>query len=256
MNIYAIICTRDRNNVSPTTDKLLSFLCSCKIGVYLVSGATSIFEAYHGAFEKINPNDEDIIIFCHDDIEIRENPEEFLKKLINPALLPETGFIGPAGTTYLSKNAVWWDQECWKAGKHRGRVIHLNPENPRKPNKPPKRVSVNQWTTDLDTNQQLFEDVTYYGEPGDVVVLDGLFLAAKPSVVKDIGLEKPPYFEGGWDFYDIHYTSQAFLKGYTNKVIDLNILHNSRGELVGKDSWYKNQKAFIENTDLPLEIKD
>jgi len=230
MNIHAIICTRDRNNVSSTTNKLISFLCKCKIGVYLVSGAKSIFGAYRGAFEKIDPDDDDILIFCHDDIEIRENPEEFLKKLTTLTSLPETGFIGPAGTTYLSQNAVWWDQEWWKAGKHKGKVIHVDPQGK--------------------------EYITQYGPPDDVAVLDGLFLAAKPSVIKDIGLEKPPYFEGEWDFYDIHYTSKAFLKGYTNKVIDLNILHNSRGELVGRDSWHKNREAFIANNDLPLEIKE
>ena len=46
MNIHAVICTRDRNDVSATTDKLLNFLCSCGIAVYLLSGAKSIFKAY------------------------------------------------------------------------------------------------------------------------------------------------------------------------------------------------------------------
>jgi len=69
-----------------------------------------------------------------------------------------------------------------------------------------------------------------------------------------VGLEKPDYFTGDWDFYDIHYTASAFLKGYTNKVIDLNILHNSRGELVGRDSWHLNREAFIANTELPLKL--
>ena len=81
MSIHAIICTRDSGNVTPTTDKLIKFLVSCKIGVYLLSGAKSIFEAYKGAFEKLNPSDDDICIFCHDDIELRENPLTFLGKL-------------------------------------------------------------------------------------------------------------------------------------------------------------------------------
>jgi len=85
-------------------------------------------------------------------------------------------------------------------------------------------------------------------------VLDGLFLAARAKVIRDIGLQKPEYFEGEWDFYDIHYTSKAFLQGYINKVLDMNILHNSRGELVGRDSWHKNRLAFIEKTDLPLKL--
>ena len=129
----------------------------------------------------------------------------------------------------LGPTAIWWDQERWRQKLHRGNVIHLN--------------------------EKKEEYVTYYGPQGEVAVLDGLFLAAQPKVLNDVGLQKPVYFEGEWDFYDIHYTSQAFLKGYKNKVLELNILHNSRGELVGRDSWHKNRAAFISKTNLPLRIK-
>ena len=230
MNIYAIICTRDRNNVSSTTDKLLNFLCNCDIKVYLLSDAKSLFAAYNGAYKKINPNPEDITIFCHDDIEIRERPDNFIAKLKESLAQPEVGFVGAAGTMKLDADAVWWDQTRWQQGKHKGKVVHINPQGQ--------------------------EYLTPYGPPGDVVILDGLFLAAKRKVIDEVGLEKPKYFEGEWDFYDIHYTSQAFLQGYTNKVMDINILHNSRGELVGRDSWHKNREAFIANNEFPIEIKD
>jgi hypothetical protein len=91
MNFHAVICTRDRNSVTETTDKLINFLCSCGIGVYLLSGAKSIFKGYTGAFEKIDPQDDDIMIFCHDDIEIRDTPQQFLDKLTQALELPETG---------------------------------------------------------------------------------------------------------------------------------------------------------------------
>jgi hypothetical protein len=228
MNIYAIICTRDRNNVSSTTDKLLNFLCTCGIKVYLLADAKSLFAAYHGAYKKINPNPEDITIFCHDDIEIRESPDNFIAKLKESLAYPEDGFSGAAGTMKLDADAVWWDQSRWQQGKHRGKVVHTNPQGQ--------------------------EYLSTYGPPGDVVTLDGLFLAAKRKVIDEVGLEKPKYFEGEWDFYDIHYTSQAFLKGYKNKVMDINIFHNSRGELVGRDSWHKNREAFIANNEFPIEI--
>jgi len=228
MNIYAIICTRDRNKVTSTTDKLLTFLCAANVKIFMLSGAKSIFSAYQGAFEKINPEKEDIVIFCHDDIEIRENPAEFVEKLCNSFSAPEVGFVGAAGTMSLGPDAVWWDQERWQQAKHRGVVTHVDPKGK--------------------------EYVTPYGPPGDVVTLDGLFFAAKRNVIDAVGLDKPDYFEGEWDFYDIHYTSQAFLKGFTNKVMDIKIFHNSRGELVGRDSWHKNREAFIANNDLPIEI--
>ena len=230
MNIYAIICTRDRNEVSATTDKLLSFLCSAGIKVYLLSAAKSIFAAYHGAFKKINPDKDDILLFCHDDIEIRENPNNFVENLKNSLSTPEVGFVGAAGTKSLGPDAVWWDQDRWQQGKHSGTVIHVDPQGK--------------------------EYMTPYGPSSEVVTLDGLFLAAKRKVLDEVGLQKPEYFEGEWDFYDIHYTSQAFLKGYTNKVMDIKIFHNSRGELVGRDSWHKNREAFIANNEFPIEIKD
>lgn len=228
MNIYCVLCTRSTDKMTKTTKKLLEFLASCDIETTIMANAKSIFTAYNKAFTHINPEDEDIVIFCHDDIEIRDTPEDFKKALRNTLKDPQVGFVGPAGTTYLSKNAVWWDQDIWKMGLHRGLVKHLNAEGK--------------------------EYDTYYGEPDAVVVLDGLFLAARGRTIRNVGLTKPEYFEGEWDFYDIHYTTSAHLKGYTNRAIKLNIVHNSSGELVGRDSWHKNREAYINNTDLPLTL--
>jgi hypothetical protein len=230
MDIYAIICTRSREQVTQTTNTLLTYLAKCGIKVFLLADTKSLFSSYERAYKMINPNPEDIIIFCHDDIEIREDPEVFKKKLIDALEFSAVGFVGPAGTTCLGPDAVWWNIENWQAGKHRGRVTHLDKLNK--------------------------EYVSPYGAPGEVVCLDGLFLAAKPKVIEDVGLSRPEFFEGEWDFYDIHYTTQAHLKGYSNQVIDLNILHNSRGELVGRESWHKNREAFIANNDLPIELKE
>ena len=241
MSIHAIICTRSREDISETTDKLLTYLNNCSIKVYLIVGAKTIFGAYEGAYKKINPNPDDVIIFCHDDIEIRSTPLFFMEELSKSLGDKSTGFVGAAGTTKLNENAVWWDHELWKQGYLRGKVIHV--ADPRK--LPESQFGI---------GQQIFEEDTFYGPPGEVVALDGLFLVARPHVIEDVGLSKPDYFEGEWDFYDIHYTTQAFLKGYKNKVMNINILHNSRGELVGRDSWHKNREAFIAHHNLPYAI--
>ena len=165
---------------------------------------------------------------CHDDIEILTDPELFIRIIVKSLLDKKTGFVGVAGTTHLSEDAVWWNHRLWQQGKHRGFVYH--------------------------GNDILSADSTYYGKPDRVVCLDGLFLAAKGSTIKTVTLDKPEYFEGGWDFYDIHYTVSAHEKKYHNKVIPLNILHNSKGELVGRDSWHKNRQAFINRKNLPIII--
>jgi len=228
MRIFAIICTRSTEEVTPVTHKLLSFFHKCGIEMLILSGANSIFKAYNGAFEKTNANPDDIIIMCHDDIEIRENPTTFIEKIKNTLDRDMVAFAGPAGTTFLDKDAIWWEQGRWKQGFHKGKVTHIDPRGR--------------------------EYLTSYGPPDDVVVLDGLFLCAKAEIIKEIGLNKPDYFIGEWDFYDLYYTSSAFTKGYVNTIIDMDIVHHSRGELVGRDSWHQNRAAFIENVELPLKI--
>jgi hypothetical protein len=227
MNIYAFICTRSKD-LNDTTKELSSYLSRANIKTKFLVGQKSIFSGYSKAFKKFDIKDEDIVIMCHDDIQILTDPEVFKNIIVKTCYKFQTGFIGVAGTTELKEDAVWWNRDAWIAGKLRGHVYH---------------------GTDITT-----ADSTYYGAPNteQVVCMDGLFLAAKGSVLKQVGLDKPEYFEGDWDFYDIHYTVTAHKKKYKNYVVPISILHNSKGELVGRDSWHKNRKAFIEKTSLPL----
>lgn len=228
--IYAVICTRDKNKVTTVTNSLIKYFTEAGIKVVVMAKQKSIFSAYASAVKKIDPEKKDIIIFCHDDIEIKEEPLDFKKTLVDALSGPGVGFVGPAGTTYLGEDAVWWNHENWKKGLHRGRVFHVDKKSGQLEN-------------------------TMYGFEDDVVVLDGLFLACGGHLAKKLDFSKPEYFEGDWDFYDIHYTTQAHIMGYRNAVRDLQIVHHSRGELAGRDSWHKNRRAYIDNTDLPLEIE-
>ena len=228
--IYCVICTRDFSKITPTFNKLLNDLVIQKIKPIVYHKQSSIFEAYSKAVTFQEFNDEDIIIFCHDDIgffNIKLN-EELEKVLADDSV----GFVGPAGTTYLGADAIWWDHNFWAMGLHKGCVFHQI--------------------------KNLLEDKyekTYYGPNGQVVVLDGLFLAIKYKNIKKIKLQKPDFFEGLWDFYDIYYTLQTHQVGLKNMAIDFNIFHNSRGELAGRTDWHKNREALIKNYKLPIFIK-
>jgi hypothetical protein len=227
MKIFAFICTR-KEPLPNYTQKLVSYLSRCKIEVKLLIDKKSIFEAYSEAVGNELIKDEDIVIFCHDDIEIIMDPQQFIDVLIKASRKPNAGFFGPAGTTKLSQDAVWWNQNIWREGGHRGLVIH---------------------GTNITEGQY-----TFYGAPGRVACLDGLFLAIKGKALKQLDLTKPEYFEGEWDFYDIHYTIQAHQKGLYNTVEPIFLLHRSIGELAGRDSWHKNRIAFINATQLPITV--
>ena len=215
--IYAFICTRSKK-LTDVTKKYLSYLVLCGIEVKLLVNQKSIFSGYEKAFKKVNPNPDDIIILSHDDIDIKMAYPSFRKSLIKE-IKETTGFVGVAGTTYLGEDVVWWDHSKWQQGLHKGTVFHVKEDT-------------------------VEPQSTYYGENGQVVVLDGLFIAAKAKVIEEIGLSKPEYLDGSWDFYDLHYTLSAHMKGFQNKTIPLPIVHYSRGELSGRDSWHTNKQLF------------
>jgi len=229
MKFFAVICTRNPK-LSSQTRGLVSKLSSFGVDVKLLVNQDSIFSAYHKGLTKCEASDTDIVIFCHDDIQILSNKENFIAAL-SICVKPKTGIVGPAGTTFLGENAVWWDHDNWKKGLHRGAVNHIAQEEP----------------PTIDT--------TTYGPYGEVVALDGLFLAARKKVWEHIKVEKPTYFEGLWDFYDIHYTTTAHALGYNNYAVPIKMIHHSSGQLVGRDSWHKNRTAFIKHTTLPMKVK-
>lgn len=228
MDIHAFICTREKCPTI-TRNKLTHYLSRAEVQIKLLVGQDSIFSGYKKAFELANPRPTDTIILCHDDIEILSDIEIFKNALETHLSQHNAGFAGIAGTTYLDNDAIWWDHSRWKAGLHRGHVFHGK------------------------SNYEY--DNTYYGPPDRVVAMDGLFLAAKAKTLSKIGLDKPEYFEGDWDFYDIHYTMKAHQMGLINKVVPIMVLHNSFGELAGRESWHKNREAFIKNTELPIKCK-
>lgn len=225
MKLFAIICTRDKK-LGEVTSALVHTLSSYGVEVKLLVNQQSIFSAYKKGMDSCDAKEKDIIICCHDDLKLLATKSQFMMA-ISKCVHQEVGFIGPAGTANLGEDAVWWNHDRWQAGHHRGSVNHYSTEDDK-------------------------VNVTNYGSHGKVVALDGLFLAARKEVWEKVGVKKPDYFEGDWDFYDIHYTTTCHGLGYKNYAVPINMIHQSKGELVGRDSWHKNRESFIHNTELPL----
>lgn len=172
---------------------------------------------------KYKPDKTDTIIFCHDDIEILTNKIHNINCL-NALEQNKIGFVGVAGTSILDNQAIWWKATVGQS--LHGIVYHQAP------------------------GKQRF--VTMFG-PNDhepVAALDGVFLASKYSTLLNLELKKPAGYAGDWDFYDIFYTSQATIKGYSNLVVPIILNHTSLG--VPRQGWYSNRAEFINNTKLPL----
>lgn len=222
--IYAFICTRSKE-LTDTAHNLSTYLSDAGVKVKFLVNQKSIFGGYQKALDSSDVKDDDIVILCHDDIEIMSSKWVFRDCLMQ-CLAHDAGFIGVAGTAKLLEDAVWWNGQAWREGHHSGIVWH--------------------------GPHALESTPTYYGPYKTVVVMDGLFLAASGKTLRKVGLAKPRYLEGEWDYYDIHYTLTAHKLGLKNRTVPINVLHNSRGELAGRESWHVNRAKFIEEHRLPI----
>jgi|TARA_R110000824_G_scaffold9681_3_gene42968 hypothetical protein len=190
--------------------------------VHYLVGHSSIFDAYTLALKDHKVMAKDLVIMCHDDIEVIMSPDAF-NEVIDNSFDKNTGFVGVAGPKALNKTGCWW-HGLGREFPHpdsflRGCVWHGD---------------------DLATSVP-----TYYGGYGEVEVVDGLFMVAKGATLNTIKTTKPKEFVGDWDYYDMFYSIQANKKGKINKVIPLMILHHSAGEGAMKDEWNQSRKAFI-----------
>lgn len=226
---FALIPTKS-TELKQITKDLLSYLAKTGVDVILLPNKKSIFSAYEqglNLIEQKNAQPNDVVILCHDDIEIMNNPDHFRENLILLSNNYKLGFAGPAGTTFLGDNAIWWDHQVWKEGLHSGFVMHGTKFN---------------------------QHSTYYGEYRRVVVLDGLFLVTRLQTLKTIKIARPESFLGLWDFYDLYYTMQAHKLGLHNTTMPFFIRHESMGDLAGRESWHMNREAFKAMYSLPERI--
>lgn len=223
IKIYSLICSRN-NTFSKTSLDLFSYMRDCGIEVKSLIGFKSIFDAYIKGVETLDANPEDIVILCHDDIEIK-NPKEEFKAILTSATRTD-GFIGVAGTRYFENTGVWWN---WNTPQNMsGKVSH---------------------------GLKGQDKETYFGPLGRVVVLDGVFLACNVKTLASIHMAQPTDFIGDWDYYDIFYTFQTHLKGYSNRTVPIMLRHESPGQM--RQSWHQNRVVFTEiyKNNLPAKIE-
>lgn len=229
MGVHAIVPTRDFDY-----DVKSSGLDKYGVTIHTQVNGKSIFQVIENFLYSQKWSDDDIIILMHDDIEVISN-EDIFEYTLEPLSNSDTGFVGVAGTQFLKKECVWWEG----VGAIPSAITPL---------------AGNVYHGNSIRDMQL----THFG-PGNmrqVVVMDGIFLAAKVSTWKSIRTMKPKEFTGDWDFYDIYFTFQAYMKGLKNYVMPLTLRHESHGDTSSREGWHKNKAAFQVKYDkhLPLFI--
>jgi len=215
--IYFSACSR-KDKQPKSLQKLVSY-CNRNeaLRVNVTYNAKSIYEGHKenlNLFKRMPLEDNDIIVLCHDDLEILSKPEDLIENL-NVARKPNVGFIGLAGSCYIPTEGGWWNAR--NTGDARGFIFQGADHASMTPN--------------------------YFGKSGQVVVLDGCFLATTYCNLKKIGLDQPDYLETGWDFYDIHLTYKAHLEGFSNYVVPIIAMHESPGMM--REGWFAAREKFM-----------
>ena len=215
--IYFSVCSR-QDKQPKSLGKLIDY---CKdneaLDIRVCYDSTSIYEGHKEniKFFKMAPLESgDIIVLCHDDIEILSKPEDLIHNL-RIARKPNVGFVGLAGSCRIPSDGGWWVAR--NTGDTRGFVFQGADHQTMSPN--------------------------YFGKSGQAVVMDGCLLAITHGNLKKIGLDQPEYLETGWDFYDIHLTYKAYQEGFSNYVVPIVAMHESPG--IMRDGWYAAREKFM-----------
>lgn len=171
------------------------------------NGEKSLAKTYNEILERSSNN---IVVFCHDDIEIDTN--NWGNKLLKIFSKNDFGIIGVAGTTDLI-DGRWWTMKESMTGivshKHEGK----------------------KWTNTYSPDQG--------NKVKEVVVLDGLFFAADKTKIKNNFDEE---FDG-FHFYEIPFCFQNHLNGVKLGVTtQIRITHKSIG--MTNQQWEDNKVLF------------
>ncbi len=174
------------------------------------NGSKSLSQVYN---EIINESKNDIVVFCHDDLEF--DTKDWGKRIIKHFEKSDFGVLGVAGTTEIPKSGMWWEDKRKMIGivnhKHEGKKWE------------------SKYSNSLGKGIQ------------DVVVCDGLFLCVNKNQIKKQFNEEVK----GFHMYDIDFCFRNYLEGVKLGVIyDVRVTHKSIG--MTNQEWENNKNQFAE----------
>lgn len=210
-DVSVVVCSIDPAKFAAVTANLTAVLAGCEHEIIGIHDAGSLCEGYARGLARSRG---DILVFCHDDIEILT--PDFATRL--RAHLERFDIVGPVGTTRMA--GASWLYSGWP--HQHGIVVHAA----RGPN--PFRVEV-------------------YGAPAAAVpgaqALDGLFLAGRRAAVEAVGFDAATF--DGFHLYDMDFTFRAHRADLRVAACpDLWMVHRSTGRMDGV--WRRYADRFIE----------
>jgi glycosyltransferase involved in cell wall biosynthesis len=220
--ITVVYCTRNENKKHQEhLFKSSGLHKKLEIIEIINKGKFSLTEIYNRGLKQAK---NDLVVFCHDDIEL---PNNWGKKLLKHFSKSDYGIIGVAGTKSLSENGRWWTDPS----KMYGRVKHTNEG----------KSWLSAYSDDLGNKIE------------EVVLVDGLFFAIDKKRIK---LDFDESVEG-FHFYDVDFCFRNHLKGVKIGVItDIRVNHFSIGQT--NDKWEENRVKFSDKykNELPVKLNE
>lgn len=183
------------------------------------NGEKSLSKVYN---EILDESTNDIIIFCHDDLEF--DTLNWGKRILKHFEKSDFGILGVAGTTEMPQNGMWWHDKRKMIGivnhKHNGKKWESKYSK--------------SWGDDIN----------------ECCLVDGLFIAVDRTKLKERFDENVK----GFHFYDVYFSIKNFINDVKIGVIyNVRITHLSIGQT--NESWEENRKVFEEEYRDKLPLK-
>lgn len=176
-------------------------------------GIFSIFSKYNQGINVFSPEDDDILVFVHEDVKILD--ENLIPKLeMIFKKKPDVGLVGIVGTKEYD-GIGWWSNDY----KHH----------------------VGHWIQEYEngTSKHMIRKI---GFDDNMLIIDGCFMAVRGKVAKEVKFQED-LFKDYFHFYDYSYSISVLEAGYKVAVADINILHRSEGQL--PSNWHDARKIFL-----------
>lgn len=190
------------------------------VALRLAHGNTRpLAEVYNAAIEAAAP--EDVLVFVHDDVRV---DDWMLAQRLQEAL-QHFDVVGVAGNRRVQHRQVTW---------------YLQPEQPGVPS-----PWDHAYLTGAISHGAPQSRITMYGpSPQPARLLDGVFLAARASALKQSGVRFDPAL--AFHFYDLDFCLQAHAAGLRLGTWPIALTHASSGESIRSGLWADARVLFLE----------